>query len=451
MLLFAGALITVYCIGMEHLTEPGIINIALDLMSMFVLFIIYNNCHHGRELNNTRDFRALVVTVYLCVFFEIGIWLFDALVSYRALNYICNIGCNITILIASYLYFLFVSKSRDIDPGVFPWLHSFMHTVMIFGITAEVMNCVGGYFYVIDEAGIYVRGAYGSLLGYIPFLLILGGIALFIIRQKLDWRTKLRYMSYGIIPLIASLWYTFTGYPPTFFVATAMSTLLIHGSIYVAQSKEAEFLELENAKKEAEAALSRNMLMLSQIRPHFMYNALGSIEVLCKLNPEKAGRAIHHFTHYLRSNMNIVKSEDTIPFSQELEHIRNYVWLEQMRFEDELEYKEEIEVTDFRVPQLAIQPMVENAVKHGMMGNEDGTLHVTLKTRETEQEYIIVVSDDGCGFDTAKAPEDGKSHLGIQSAAYNLQLRVGGTLLIDSRPGEGTTVTIRIPRGGENA
>lgn len=450
MLLFVGAVITISCVGMGHMTTQGIINVALDLMSMFVLAIIYSNCYHGRELNNTRELRALVFVLYLCVFFEVGIWLFDTLAPYRILNYISNIGCNSTILIATYLYFLFVKKSRGIDANVYPWLRGFMRTVMISGITAEVMNCIGGYFYVIDAAGVYVRGSYGSLLGYIPFLLILGGVALFIIRQKMDWQTKFRYMSYGIMPFVTSLWYTFTGFPPTFFVATAMSMLLIHGNIYVAQSKEAEFLELENAKSEAEFALSRNMLMLSQIRPHFMYNALGSIEVLCKLDPEKAGRAIHHFTHYLRSNMDIVKSEDTIPFSQELEHIRNYVWLEQMRFDDELEYKEEIEATDFRVPQLAIQPMVENAIKHGMMGNEDGLLHVTLKTQETETEYIVTVNDDGCGFDTTKAPEDGRSHIGIQGAAYNLQLRVGGTLHIDSQPGKGTTVTIRIPKGGTN-
>lgn len=447
-LLFVVSVVMPIRLGMGHMTLQGIISVSMDWIAMFVLSIIYSNCTRGRELNNSNEFRVLIHVLYMCVFFEVGIWLFDTLAPFRILNYVCNIASNSTILIGSYLYYLFIRKSSDIDARVLPWVQSYLRTVTISGVTAEVLNCYGGYFYMINEEGAYIRGTYGSILGYIPFILILGGVAMFVLRQKISWRIKLRYLSYSIIPFVTSLWYTFTGYPPTFFVATAMSMLLIHGSIYIAQSKNAEFYELENAKKEAEYALSRNMLMLSQIRPHFMYNVLGSIEVLCKLDPEKACRAIHHFTHYLRSNMDIVKSEDTIPFSQELEHIRNYVWLEQMRFEEELEYREEIEATNFRVPQLAIQPMVENAIKHGMMGNADGVLHVMLKTQENETEYIVTVSDDGCGFDTSKAPTDGRSHLGIQSAAYNLQLRVGGTLHIDSQPGRGTAVTIRIPKGG---
>lgn len=445
LLLFVASVFTSIRLGMNHMPIQGIINVALDWMAMFVLAIIYSNVHHGRVLKNTAEFRILINILYLCVFFEVGIWVLDGLPTYRIMNYVCNIGCNCTILVSTYVYYLFVCKSRRIDVNLFPWMRGALRTVMIVGVTAEVLNSIGGYFYVIDANGVYMRGQYGSFLGYIPFVLILGSITMFVTCQKIDLQTKLKYLSYSILPFATSLWYTFTGFPPTFFVATAMSMLMIHGNIYVAQSKEAEFFELENAKKETEYALSRNMLMLTQIKPHFLYNALGSIEVLCKLNPEKASRAIHHFTHYLRSNMDVVNNSETIPFSKELEHIRNYVWLEQMRFEEELEYKEEIETTNFRVPQLAIQPLVENAIKHGMMGNEDGILHVTLKTQETEHEYIVTVSDDGCGFDPTKIPKDGRSHLGIHSAAFSLNLRVKGKMHIDSQIGVGTTVTIRIP------
>lgn len=449
-LLLFTAVFVIAELGVGHLSTTGIISIAFDLLAMFMLIIIFHNCCHGRVRNNTGEIMGFIITVYLCVFFEVGIWIFDTLPAYRILNYICNMGCNCSILIGAYLYFLFVRKSPGINADIFPKMQKLLLIVMVVGITAEIMNCLGGYFYTVSEQGVYQRSPYGIYLGYIPFLIALISCMLFIIRQKLDIVTKLEYMSYFILPFTCSLWYTITDFPPTFFVASAMSTLLIHGDIYVLQSREIEMIELENEKKDAEYALSQNMLMLSQIKPHFMYNSLGSIEILCKIDPEKAGKAIHHFTHYLRTNMDIVAAgTDTIPFAQELEHIRNYMWLEQMRFEDELEYKEDIEVTDFHVPQLSIQPLIENTVKHGMMGNEDGILHVLLRVKETDSEYVISVRDDGCGFDPDKTPQDGRSHLGINSAAYSLKLCLNASLNIESKIGSGTTVTIRIPKEQE--
>ena len=452
-LLFGVSVIAPIHLGTEHLNTTGIISISFDWMAMVILTIIFRNCCNGRALANTKAFMWLIVTLYLCVFFEVGIWVFDRLADCRIPNYICNIGANCTILACAYLYFLFIRKSKGIDVAIFPRLGAVLRIAMTVGIIAEILNIFAGYFYEIDKAGVYIRSPYGSYLGFVPFLVILAGSVLFILRQKLNWHIKLMYMSYCIVPFICGLWYTFTGYPPTFFAASAISILLINGDIYVVQSKESEFFELKTAKVEAEYALTRNELMLSQIKPHFLYNSLGSIEVLCRLDPEKAEQAIHHFTQYLRSNMDAINSNDTIPFSRELEHIHNYVWLEQMRFADDLAYKEEIETLDFRVPQLSIQPLVENAIKHGMMGNADGVLHVVLKVTENEDEYIIKVCDDGCGFDPTQLPEDGKSHLGLHNAAYSLQLRLNGAMAIDSQIGIGTTITIRIPKaeGGRNA
>lgn len=445
-LLFAVAIFLPIHVGFEHLDIKSIVNMSLDWMAMFVLIVIFRNCYNGRILNNTNEILGYTIAVYLCAFFEVGIWEFDTIASLRFLNYTCNICCNCSVLIGAYLYFIFIRKSPGVHTEIFPWMKKSLFFVMIVGILAELFNFFGGYFYVVDENGVYSRSPYGSFLGFLPFVVIILGSALFILRQNLDRHTKMTYLSYSILPFLCGLWYTVTGFPPTFFVATAMTVLLIHGDIYVVQTKQSEFFELDNAKKEAEYALSRNMLMLSQIKPHFLYNVLGSIEVLTKLDPPKAGEAIHHFTHYLRSNMDIVKSGDTVPFSKELEHIRNYMWLEQMRFEDELEFTEEIATSDFSVPQLSIQPLVENAIKHGMMGNQDGVLHVKLTVWDADDFITVCVCDDGCGFDPEKLPEDGRSHLGLSSSAYSIKAVLGGTMDIDSRIGEGTTITIRIPK-----
>ena len=139
-------------------------------------------------------------------------------------------------------------------------------------------------------------------------------------------------------------------------------------------------------------------IMVSQIRPHFMYNTLSSIAILCKLDPETAYEAAITFSKYLRVNMDSLKKTEPVPFEQEPEHLKNYLYIEKLRFADKLNVEYDIRTADFRLPMLSIQPIVENAVKHGVgMKKEGGT--VTVSTRETADAYEITVSDDGVGFD----------------------------------------------------
>ena len=147
--------------------------------------------------------------------------------------------------------------------------------------------------------------------------------------------------------------------------------------------------------------------------------------------------------------MDALGETDMVPFESELEHIHNYIWLENMRFDDELDYEEDIEAADFMIPTLSIQPLVENAVKHGMMGKDEGILHINLKTYQKDNNYIIEIIDDGCGFVVGQKKDDGRSHVGMSYAKTSIENRLGGTLVIDSTLGEGTKVIISIP-GNQN-
>ena len=93
-----------------------------------------------------------------------------------------------------------------------------------------------------------------------------------------------------------------------------------------------------------------------------------------------------------------------------------------------------------------MQPLVENAIKHGLMGLESGGI-VTISTYETEQNYCVCVEDNGVGFDDSVF-RDGRKHIGIQNIRGRLEAMVGGTLTIDSIPGKGTTALILIPKEG---
>ena len=210
-----------------------------------------------------------------------------------------------------------------------------------------------------------------------------------------------------------------------------------------------ERAEKERARAEKELYEANVSIMVSQIQPHFMYNALTSIAMLCTIDPERAQEATITFSKYLRGNMDSLKQTKPVPFDHELEHLKKYLYIEKLRFANKLNIEYEIGPTNFKVPQLSIQPLVENAVKHGVgMKKKGGT--VKIATRETETAFEVIISDDGVGFDVnAPRKEDGRSHVGMENTRTRLKELCGGEVRIESTVGEGTTATVILPKEWE--
>lgn len=195
----------------------------------------------------------------------------------------------------------------------------------------------------------------------------------------------------------------------------------------------------ENERKLTERRIAT---MMSQIRTHFIFNVLTAISGYCKYDPKKADEALIRFSRYLRKNIKIIEEEGVIDFATELEQLEDYVALEQLRFVDMIKFEKDIEETRFKIPPLTIQPIVENAIKHGLVEHgKSGTIR--LHTYREKGNIIITVSDDGVGF----VPEnyEKEDSVGIKNVRFRLENMVNGSLEIESVPGEGTTATIRIP------
>lgn len=432
--------------NINRLNAKQIINVAFDILAMLILMVVTVSCIVGRKNNSSYSFVLLLTSVYVCLFFELGAWVVDGIAYKRVANYVFNIGCNSMMLICTAMFFFFTCKSLDIDNHINNYKCMSVIAATVVGILLELFNIKYGFYYYIDRYGVYARNQIGSIGGYFPFVYILGCTGYHILNKKTSVKTKLMYMMYFLIPFGVSGWYMLTGLPPTFFVGTFIAVLLIYVNIYIEYGSEATKYELESAHKEAELAMQKNRQILSQIRPHFIFNALGSIEELCVVDSKKAESAVHYFAKYLRANMDALGDQDLISFKDELEHIHNYIWLEKMRFEDELDYDEKIEVIDFLVPPLSIQPLIENAVKHGMRGKAEGVLHVVLHTVTTANGIEISIADDGCGFDAGHVKDDGKSHIGMKYTRSSIENRLGGNMSIDSNINEGTKITLCIPR-----
>ncbi|MCU6736905.1 sensor histidine kinase [Diplocloster agilis] len=215
----------------------------------------------------------------------------------------------------------------------------------------------------------------------------------------------------------------------------------INTLLWVRQKSESEkqILKLEN-----EMTQTRISSMLSQIQPHFLFNALTTIRYLCDYQPEKASVAVDDFSQYLRGNMVSLTQKAPVTFDQELDHLKHYLSLEQMRFEN-ITVIYDLKATGFLLPVLTIQPLVENAIRHGITKREEGGT-ITLSTREDENHWTIQIKDDGIGFDPEEEKKDGRIHVGIQNVRRRIADMCGGSLQVESTPGVGTTVTIVLPR-----
>ena len=195
---------------------------------------------------------------------------------------------------------------------------------------------------------------------------------------------------------------------------------------------------------EGELEESRIAVMVSQIHPHFLFNALSTIRHLCRTQPDVAWEALGDFASYLRANTDALTSTKLIPFPQELRHIQSYLKLEKLRMGDRLNVVYDIEEEDFLLPPLSVQPLVENAVKHGVFYAKNGGT-VRIETRKEGGLVVIVVKDDGVGFDIEEKNEaDARVYVGIQNAQTRLQKLLHARMSVESEKNKGTTVTIRI-------
>ncbi len=204
--------------------------------------------------------------------------------------------------------------------------------------------------------------------------------------------------------------------------------------------RSAEADELDRKLRE-----NQGRLLISQIQPHFIYNTLGAIQAYIMKSPNTAYKMVQDFSDYLRANIQSVTNTDPIPFTAELKHVRAYTDIELIRFRNRIQVIYEIGASDFMILPLTIQPLVENAIKHGLCKKVEGGT-VWIRTREHENDFAVIVEDDGIGFDVLDIKKKSDS-VGLRNIRDRLTLQMDAAVDIASAPGRGTRVTIIIPRG----
>ncbi len=290
-------------------------------------------------------------------------------------------------------------------------------------------------FYTVTPDNIYLRGQWYPVLLIPPVLLmLLNLLALWRRRAKLTRRQFLAFALYLLVPMGCMLVQMLSYGLLMIVIGSCVAAFFMF--LFILRDQQDRY-----AAQQQEIANQRASILVLQMRPHFIYNTLMSIYSLCYLDPQKAQQVTMDFTDYLRKNFNAVASADPIPFTAELEHTRAYLAVEQAQYEDILFVEFDTPHTMFRVPPLTLQPLAENAVKHGM-NPYAGQLHVMIRTFHTDSASVIVVEDDGRGFD---ATEINESYTALTNIRQRLELMCDGKMEITPRAGGGTVVTVTIP------
>ena len=290
-------------------------------------------------------------------------------------------------------------------------------------------------FYYVSSENQFCRGPlYPLMIGVLFAITVVNLIGVIRRRNRLSRRYYFAFLT-GVLPMtIAMSIHFFVSVFGLFALSIVIGALSMFSIIISDQI--GQYL-----RQQREIAHQRASIMVLQMRPHFIYNTMMSIYYLCKQDPDLAQQVTLDFTTYLRKNFNAIASENLIPFPEELEHTRAYLAVEQAQFEDSLLVDYDTPHTQFRLPPLTLQPIVENAVKHGM-DQDAGPLRIFIRTRSTDSGSEIIVENNGADF---KPADDSEPHIALMNIQQRLEMMCRGSMTIMPREGGGTVVMLTIP------
>lgn len=404
-------------------------------VTLFLLFGAVMDRTRGRAF--MKFFIALLIAATFMLLGEAGLWFFNGAPQHIPILKLCaflSFGCGAAVN-ALFAYCL-VGYVREREKVSWKCAHIIAGICGAFALLV-VISLFNGILFRFDANGMYTDGSWYILVEVVDLgTLILELLMVVSYRTILSLKGMLSLLTFGILPILSMLILPYWN-PTPMYIATTLSLIMIHNLFHGELTRQL-------AEKEMQLAESRIAITLSQLQPHFIYNVLNSIYHLCDRDPKLAQEAVDKFSDYLRNNMKSIEQKEPIPFEEEYQHIQTYLSLEKIRFRT-LEIIYDIDIVNFMLPPMTVQPLVENAVKHGVTKKRGGGT-VTISTRETEEAYLVMVIDTGVGFDPERYPEDGKVHIGIRNVRERLQNMVNGTLSITSSPGNGTTAVVTIPK-----
>lgn len=408
------------------------INIALDAFSLVIVLIIHAACI--KEFSNkkigSKHFLLMQASVIIALIADMISWIGEGMPSFELITVISNTvaSCACQVVIISFMGYLIASLYASSRVAV--CVLNIFRVLCVGSIAFCIGNAFFGYAFSVNEYGHWQctdNVAMGLVYLAFPMLSFFAVILLTFFAKSTAKLNQLAFIVYTLFPVTGLIIdYAFHSMSMTY-AGFAVSILVIYTSIYLTRQKQLE--------------AQKNALMISQINPHFVYNTLSTIASMCDTSPKQAKYLTIDFSQYLRRNIDTLTSEELIPFEREMEHVACYLKIEKARFRERLNMIYAVQCKDFSIPPLTVQPLVENAVKHGITKKAEGGT-VKISTREEDTCYVIEIIDDGVGFDT----DNTDNHVGLMNVRNRIGAMCKGELTVKSTVGVGTRVTIEIPK-----
>ncbi len=424
--------------------QPDLIQyiaMALDYFSAFILILISVCC--VMENNKTRLLKIYIYMAVPCIVallleataYVVTLVFIDQGDTLRLVLSHIAIACG---YVLSFFYACYVSNLIGFESKI---CRIALKILAIIGIVSTCFLTLGLFFdmFFTIKNGEFTPEKYFVFAFGFDIIACLTGIFLIIkYRKKLNQRDIIALLSLPTFIFISAvLQYTSFNIMFGLFLMAAASLIIIYLMIQTDQNRQ-------KAEQEKQLTDMNVAIMLSQIQPHFLYNTLSSIRRMIKKDPETAEKAIENFSLYLRQNFESMNQIEPILFSTELKHVKEYLYLEKLRFGERLKVEYDISYSEFMLPVLTLQPIVENAVKHGILKKEEGGC-IKIKSRLEGKHIVLTVEDDGIGFFSNRITNDDRTHIGFHNVKSRIEMQCNGSVEVKSAVDKGTSVIIKIP------
>lgn len=299
--------------------------------------------------------------------------------------------------------------------------------------------------YYFDDGNLYHRGLFYPVWYYTTIVLFVFIVAVYVHNLKRIDPFLVRVVNTAaLIPLIAFICNFTYSLIPFNNVSVSITALIV----FILHEKNKAVVMADKAKEHEKTqrllAENRLAMMYAQIEPHFINNTMNAVAELCHTDPERAAETITHFSGFLQDKIEAVDRRTLVPLYKEIELIKEYLAVEYADTNKVFRVEYDIKKSDFRIPQLTIQPLVENAVRHGIDRYSDKSL-ITIRTYEDEDNIFITVADNGTAEKDEYNGTAGKRSIGLDNISERLKLECNGEVIVNTDD-NGTVATIRLPK-----
>lgn len=431
------AILVIYLADLSALENLTISTVAGEAFGMIICTIIFVSISKDRLRNtNTKAFLVLLVLELSLLFWDIIGWLYDGVPSMYLLNMFLNHYLYAALLLIPFTFWMYLCEMYR-GGELLNVLYIPMRVIVIAGLAVVVCNLFTGVYFTIDpETGWYMRSDTFYLSYLAPGMEAVICSALILSNEK-ELRRKIVFLAYVLVPLVAAIMQVFHYGTSLQYLMMMLMLVAMYANIYLGRS--GDLIRYESEMTEQRAAV-----MVSQIQPHFLYNALTAIMNI-KGNPPETRDAIADFGHYMRKNLDSLGQVNPIPVARELDHVDSYIQLLKQKYADRIDVRIDAQDNGFFIPPLTIKIILEQAIKYNL--HTGGTVRMDISCRKENGIHIISIID-------REPSEMSKEFVGmisedIEVLRKRLETLVGGEIDNVITPDGSIECTITVPGGKE--